>query len=123
MQRYFQSYARMIAAGDITAIERHFAYPCLITNQGGVDVIHDADELAQHLEGFLVHLKRQGVTHARVRVQEDRQFGTAQRTAAVHFRLEDGAGRAVEEFDYLYVLVGNGAGGWKIRLANLIGPI
>lgn len=122
MQSYFEVYARALLARDLEQIERHFAYPCMIVNQAGVDVIHDADELHQHLEGFLAMLMQRGVTSIDVDVRAESQSGADHATAAVAYTLKDTAGQAVETFAFLYVLVKGRAGAWQIRLAELLSP-
>lgn len=122
MQRYFEIYAAAFLAHDTAAIERHFAYPCLIVNQAGADTVIDADELAQHLQGFLTMLRSRGVVAADVQVREHGQPGPDHATATVAYVLKNADGQALEAYAYLYVLVKNRAGAWTIRLAELLGP-
>ena len=121
MQGYFETYAQAFLAHDAEQIERHFAYPCLIVNQAGADAIIDADELAQHLEGFLAMLRTRGVVAVDVNVREHGQPGPDHATATVAYVLKDGDGQTLEAYAYLYVLVKNRAGAWTIRLAELLG--
>ncbi|MCR4377824.1 MAG: DUF4440 domain-containing protein [Rhodospirillales bacterium] len=122
MQRYFETYAAAFLAHDAAEIERHFAYPCLIVNQAGADAIIDADELAQHLEGFLATLRTRGVIAVDVQVRDYSLSGPDHATATVAYVLQDAGGETVEAYAYLYVLVKNRAGAWTIRLAELLGP-
>ena len=121
MQRYFETYAAAFLAHDAAEIERHFAYPCLIVNQAGADTVIDADELAQHLQGFLTMLRSRGVVAADVQVRDYSLSGPDHATATVAYVLKDADGQALEAYAYLYVLVKNRAGAWTIRLAELLG--
>lgn len=120
MQAFFKGYVQAFVARDLAQIERHFAYPCMIVNQAGVDVIHDADELAQHLEGFLATLNTLGVAAIDAEVRDHALSGPDHATADVAYTLKDADGHALETFAFLYVLVKNRAGGWSIRLAELL---
>lgn len=120
MQGYFETYASAILGGEAAEIERHFAYPCLIVNQAGADAIFDADELAQHLEGFLATLRARGVAAVDVNVREHHQPSVDHATATVAYALKDADGHTLESYAYLYALVKNRAGVWTIRLAELL---
>lgn len=120
MQGYFEGYARAFVERDLARIERHFAYPCLIVNQAGADMIHDADALQQNLEGFFASLQELDVTHIDAEVRDCAEPGPDHATATVTYTLKDADGHTLDVFAFLYVLVKNRAGAWTIRLAELL---
>ena len=122
MQAYFEGYAQAFVDRDWAQIERHFAYPCLLADRAGVDVIHGADELDQHLQGFLAMLAERGVSAIGADVRAHTQPDAAHATAHVAYALQDDLGQTLETFAFLYVLVKGRAGDWKIRLAEWLGP-
>lgn len=122
MQTYFEHYAQAFVAGDIDQIAEHYAYPCLIVNQAGADVIFDAGALGQHLEGFLAALGARGVDTIDVTISAHTKHSVQHATAAVAYTVKDAHGQTLEAFAYLYVLVKNRAGAWTIRLAELLAP-
>lgn len=122
MQTYFEQYAQAFVAGDTRRIADHYAYPCLIVNQAGADVISDAAALGQHLEGFLAALGARGVATIDVTIRDHTKHSVEHATAAVAYTVKDAHGQTLEAFAYLYVLVKSRAGAWTIRLAELLTP-
>ena len=119
MLDFFETYAQGYVDQDLARIEAHFAYPCMLTNESGTDLICDADDLEQHIGGFLAHLKDNGLVQAVPTILDDKRHGADHRVVAVNWKLSDANGRVFVDADFLYVLVG-GEGNWKISLANLI---
>lgn len=119
MQDFFDAYGQAYVDKDFAAIASFFAFPCMLTNQAGTDLVCDADALAQHVEGFVADSHAQGLTRAVPVLVEDRVYGAANRTVLVSWRLFGGQSAPFAEFAFLYVLAG-GDGAWKIQLANLI---
>jgi len=119
MQDFFESYAQGYIDQDFARIERHFAYPCMLTNEGGTDLICDAADLEQHIGGFLAQLKEGGLAKAAPTILHDLHHGANNRVISVNWKLSGADGRLLVDTDFLYVLVG-GEGNWKISLANLL---
>jgi len=119
MRDFFTDYARGYEALDFAHIEKHFAYPCMLTNEGGTDLICDSDDLHQHIAGFLTMLKENGLNKAVPTVVHDQHHGLKNRVVSVNWKLIGSNEQPIADLDFLYVLVG-GDGAWKIGLANLI---
>lgn len=64
MENFFASYAQAYVDQDFTQVAAHFAYPCMLTNQSGTDMICDDDDLEQHLTGFLSMLGENNLAEA-----------------------------------------------------------
>ena len=119
LEDIFASYAQGFVDQDVAKIARHFAYPCMLSNQSGTDLVCDDDDLEQHNLGFMTLLKDQQLSGAVPTIVHDHAFGATNRVVSVDWQLIDGAGRSFADLEYLYVLVG-GKGNWKISMANLI---
>lgn len=119
MESFFKTYAQGYIDRDFKQIEPHFAYPCMLTNQSGTDLICDSDDLEQHVMGFLAMLDENDLAKAIPTIVHDELHGSDNRVITVKWRMFAATDEAFAEFEYLYVLVG-GEGNWKISLANLI---
>ena len=127
MRDFFLNYARGYESQDFAHIEQHFAYPCMLSNESGTDLICDADDLQQHIAGFMTQLKDNGLRKAVPTVLHDQRHGAENRVVSVNWKLIGQSEQPFADFDYLYVLIashntGDDSGdvGWKISLANLI---
>jgi len=123
MRDFFLNYARGYETQNFTHIEQHFAYPCMLTNESGTDLVCDADDLEQHIAGFLTLLKDNDLRKAVPTVLHDQHHGPKNRVVSVNWKLLGQSDRPFAEFDFLYVLIGCDGpdqGVWKISLANLI---
>jgi len=119
MLDFFTSYAQGYEERDFARIEKHFAYPCMLTNESGTDLICDAEDLRQHVTGFLAMLDDKGLTKATPTVLHDQRHGADNRVVSVNWKLYGADDRPFADLDFLYVLTG-GDGAWKVSLANLI---
>ncbi|HEY9078626.1 hypothetical protein [Magnetovibrio sp.] len=119
MLEFFNTYARGYIDQNFALIERHFAYPCMLSNESGTDLICDADDLRQHVTGFLAMLQENGLTRAVPTILNDQHHGTDHRVVSVHWDLYGATDQPFAAFDFLYVLIG-GEGTWKVSLANLL---
>jgi len=119
MRDFFTDYARGYEALDFAHIEKHFAYPCMLTNESGTDFICDADDLHQHIAGFLTLLKDNAMIRAEPSILHDQRHGEDNRVVSVNWKLIGVSEQPFADFDFLYVLTG-GDGAWKISLANMI---
>lgn len=119
MEAFFQDYAQGYVDQDFDRIASHFAYPCMLTNQSGTDLICDAEDLEQHLMGFLAHLVDNNLAEAVPNILSDQHHGQDNRVVSVRWLLRNSGGQEFSQTEYLYVLVRSGQD-WKISLANLI---
>lgn len=117
MEDFFTRYGQAFVDQDFAVIESCFAYPCMLTNDGGTDLICDGDDLEQHLTHFLATLRERAPARAVPTILDDRAYGDGNRVVSVQWRLFDKADQIESEWGYLYVLIG-GDGAWKISLAN-----
>lgn len=118
-ERFFIEYARGYETQDFAHIEKHYAYPCMLTNESGTDLICDGDDLHQHVAGFLAMLKVNDLTKAVPSIEHDQHHGAKNRVVSVRWKLIGANDQTFADFGFLYVLVG-GDGVWKIALANLL---
>ena len=123
MQHYFEDYARAFVARDMDKIAPHFAYPCMLINAGGVDVVYDDDALHQHLQGFIETLAANDIAHIRAVVRDETHHDPTRASVLVQYTMENSTGKALDTFSFLYVLVKDTADAdWQIRLAEAINP-
>ena len=123
MRSFFEHYGESFVRPEMAGIADCFAYPCMITNEAGTDLICDAEALGQHVESFLASVQGLGVARAEPVILDDRVYGENNRAALVRWELFGRDGTPLDEpygaFTYLYILTA-GPQGWKIQLANLV---
>jgi len=119
MKNYFSRYAQGYIDQDFTKIEEYFAYPCILTNECGTDLICAAADLERHIAGFLAQLKVGGLAQALPTILHDRLYGQKGRVVSVNWKLKNADGQRLVDANFLYVLIDD-EGAWKISLVNLL---
>lgn len=119
MEDLFLDYAQGYVDQDMNRIAQNFAYPCMLTNESGTDLICDAEDLEQHFTGFLAHLTDNNLAEAVPTILSDQRHGDDNRVVSVKWQLRNVDGQVFSQIQFLYVLVRSGSD-WKISLANVI---
>jgi len=121
VQQYFEDYAGAFVARDMDKIAPHFAYPCMLINAGGVDVVYDDDALHQHLQGFIENLAAHDVEHIRAVVRDETHHDPTRASVLVQYTAQNRAGEVLDPYSFLYVLLKDTADAdWEIRVAEVI---
>jgi hypothetical protein len=108
---FFDAYRAAFERRDAAAIVDHFRFPLHVTGDGGevaVVSIPSVDAWIPQIERLLAGYAQLDVRTARVLDARTTRFSPRLAQVAVHWALQDSAGRVVYEFDAAYTLASTG---------------
>ena len=113
VEAFFEAYRAAFEAFDVTAIADLFAYPCQITGDSdevAVATVPGREVWVPTLERLVAAYRAMGVGSAE-RLQSDvTELSPRLAQATVHWRLLDGEGRRIYDFEAAYTLADLGHG-------------
>lgn len=113
----FETYSRLLAAGDVDHLARLYAYPALVVAPHSRLVVEDARQTRGYFTAGLDKYAEQGIVSSHPTVVWNEHPGRGIAVAYVTFSNHDAAGDEVNQERYCYQLV-QIDGWWKISVVT-----
>lgn len=103
MERLFRSYSDAFARFDAAAISAHWAYPAYFCARGKRASLAEP-EFRANVEALCAFYRAQGVKRVAATLRQVEWLSDSLALARTHYRLADGAGAPVAEWDHHYLV-------------------